>query len=399
MRIDIATKAFKRDPFPVYARLRSEAPVARIMAGGREAWLVTRYGEAAALLKDTRFVKDRGKVPGARLPWMPGFARPLARNMLDLDDPDHRRLRALVHQAFTPRLVELMRPRIESLTHAMLDRAAPRRRIDLIADFAIPIPTTIIAEMLGVPERDRERFHRWTGWIVRADVSTVAAVRALPAMFGFMRYLRGLIAAKRTAPGEDLLSALVATRAEDGDRLSEDELVAMAFLLLVAGHETTVNLIGNGLLALMRHPDQLAALAADPALRKPAVEELLRYDGPLVVSTERYAVEDTALGGATIPACATVYAGLAAANRDERAFENPDSLDIRRTPNRHLAFGDGMHFCAGAALARLEAQIAIGELVSRFPALALAGHAPFEWKGGIVLRGLKRLPVDLHGKP
>jgi cytochrome P450 len=249
MPVDITEASFKRDPHPLYAALRAEAGMVEVSAGrGRKVWLATRYESSVRLLKDERFVKDRSKVPGGRLPWMPGFARPLARNMLDLDDPDHRRLRALVHQAFTPRLVEGMRGRIETLTRERLERAASRRRLDLIADFAVPIPTTIIAEMLGVPAPDRARFHRWTGAIVAADASPLAMARAVPAMWSFLRYLRRLIALKRTAPAEDLMSALIAA-AEDDDRLNEDELVAMAFLLLVAGHETTVNLIGNGLRA------------------------------------------------------------------------------------------------------------------------------------------------------
>jgi len=394
--LDITSPGFKRDPFPALAQLRAEAPLSEVRAGRRKVWLVTRYEDAVALFKDDRFVKDRSKVPGKGLPWMPAFVKPLSRNMLDLDDPDHRRLRALVSQAFTPRLVEAMRERTLRLTHGLLDEAAARGGMDLIADYAMPIPTTIIAEMLGVPAADRHKFHRWTGAIVAADVSPAAMLRALPAIIAFLRYLRRLIADKRAAPSEDLLSALVMAADETGDRLNEDELVAMAFLLLVAGHETTVNLIGNGALALMQHPDQFELLAANPGLRKSAVEEFLRFDGPLVSSTERFTTADTEFGGTIVPAGATVYAALASANRDEDAFEHPDRLDLGRSPNRHLAFGDGMHFCAGAALARMEAQIAIGELITRFPAIRFAAGEDLVWKGGIVLRGLKSLPVTLQ---
>jgi cytochrome P450 PksS len=392
---DIASPAFKRDPFPILAGMRASCPVARLPAGGDKApWLVTRHADVVALLKDGRFSKDMEKVPGARLPWTPAFARPLTRNMLDLDEPDHRRLRALVQQAFTPQRIEPMHARILALSTALLDQAGRSGRIDLVRDYAAPIPTIIIAEMLGIPAAHRARFQRWTSRIVAADASQWAIVRAVPAIWRFMRYLRRLIAAKRREPADDLLGALILARDGD-DRMSEDELLAMAFLLIVAGHETTVNLISGGIFDLIGHPDVAERLLAEPALIGPAVEELLRFSAPVMNATVRFARHDLDLAGTPIPAGALVYASLASANRDEAVWERPDELDIARSPNRHLGFGDGPHFCAGAALARAEAQIAILEFLRRFPRARLSGVP--EWKAGIILRGLRTLPLDLRG--
>ena len=326
--VNIASPEFKANPYPFYARLRAEAPVYRVTLPTREtAWLVTRYDDVAAVLKDERFVKDTIERPdagtGRQAALVPqAMFRPLKRNMLDLDPPDHTRLRALVHKAFTPRLVEQMRGRIQALTDELLDAVQGRGRMDLIRDYALPLPTTIIAEMLGVPAEDRHKFHRWSNAIVSAAASTWGMLKAIPNAWLFMRYIRKLIRQRRADPQDDLVSALV--RAEEaGDTLSEDELVAMVFLLLVAGHETTVNLIGNGTLALLEHPDQMERLRNDPALIKPAVEELLRYASPVETATERYAREDVTIAGVTIPRGEMVFAVIASANRDERQFAEP----------------------------------------------------------------------------
>jgi cytochrome P450 PksS len=367
------------------------------LPGGQVAWLITRYADVAAALKDERLAKDKRNAlsaeQAAKQPWMPGVFKPLTRNMLDLDAPDHTRLRALVHKAFTPRLVEGMRERIQALADGLLDAAERRGRMGLIRDYALPIPSSIIAEMLGVPVKDRHAFHRWSNAIVASNTSTWGMLRALPQVVAFLRYIRRLIAARRAAPQDDLVTALVQAE-EAGEQLSEDELVAMIFLLLVAGHETTVNLIGNGVLALLEHPGEMYRLRNDPALLKPAVEELLRYDSPVALATERYAREDVTVAGTTIPRGALVHAVIASANRDERQFPNPDVLDLRREPNRHLAFGQGVHFCLGAPLARLEGQIAISALVRRLPDLGLAvTRGALRWRRGHVLRGLRELPV------
>jgi cytochrome P450 len=395
---NLASPAFKANPYPFYARLREEAPVHHVTLPDRQtAWLITRYDDVVTALKDERFAKDKlnALTPGqvARQPWVPGMFKPLTRNMLDLDAPDHTRLRGLVHKAFTPRLVEQMRVRVQTLTDELLDAVRDRGRMDLIHDYALPLPTTIIAEMLGVPAKDRHRFHLWSSAIVTASSSKWGIVKAIPNVLAFLRYLRKLIRTRRDDPRDDLVSALV--QAEDaGQSLSEDELLAMVFLLLVAGHETTVNLIGNGMLALLLHPDAMAALRSDPAVIKSAVEELLRYDSPLETATERFAREDVEVAGVIIPQGALVYAVIASANRDEHQFPSPETLDLCREPNRHLSFGQGVHYCLGAPLARLEGQVAINTLLRRTAELRLAvAPEALRWRPGLVLRGLAALPV------
>jgi cytochrome P450 len=317
--------------------------------------------------------------------------------MLDLDPPDHTRLRSLVQQAFSPRAVDAMRPRIERLANELVDQFGRRRQIDLVHDYALPIPTLIIAEMLGVDPRDRHKIHRWSSTILTATSSRVGNFRAIPSVYFFIRYMRKLIHQRRRQPQDDLISFLVAAH-EAGDRMTDDELLAMIMLLIVAGHETTVNLIASGMLALLQHPDQLAKLRSDPSLIRTAVEELLRFAAPVETATERFARESVTLSGVTIPQDGLVLAAIASANRDESKFDRPDELDITRDPNKHLAFGLGIHFCLGASLARLEAQIAIGTLLARTNALHLALPADtLRWRSGLVLRGLKALPVTLAG--
>jgi cytochrome P450 PksS len=402
MTVNIASARHKANPYPFYARLRAEAPVYRVTLPDRQtAWLVTRYDDVVAVLKDERFSKDRftalSKEQLAKQPWMPAFFRPLTRNMLDLDAPDHTRLRALVSRAFTPRLVEQMRDRIKALTEHLLDKVQRRGRMDLIRDYAQPLPTTIIAEMLGVPVAERYKFQRWSGALISAGASRWGVLLAIPSVWLFLRYVRKLIRARRAQPRDDLISALVQAE-EAGQQLSEDELVAMVVLLLVAGHETTVNLIGSGTLALLEHPDQLEKLRSEPALIRPAVEELLRYASPVETATERFPREDIPIAGVTIPRGEVTFAVLATANRDERQFPDPDRLDITREPNKHLSFGLGAHYCLGASLARLEGQIAINTLLRRAPRLRLAvPPEALSWRPGLVLRGLKALPVAFDG--
>jgi cytochrome P450 PksS len=397
--IDLASPRFKKDAFLFYAQLRAEEPVCRVvLPDGQSVWLLTRYEDVAAALKDPRLVKDKRAAltpdQAARQPWVPAMFRPLERNMLDVDAPDHTRLRALVHKAFTPRLVEEMRTRIQGLTEALLDGAQARGRMELIRDYALPIPTTVIAQMLGVPVEDRHRFHRWSRVIVASNPSGWRMVRAIPSAVAFLRYIRKLVKSRRAHPEEDLVSALVGAE-EDGEQLNEDELVAMIFLLLVAGHETTVHFIGNATRALLEQPSEKARLQNDPELAASAIEELLRHSGPLETATERYAREDLRISGVAIPRGALVYAVIASANRDERQFEKPDRLDLSRQPNRHLAFGLGVHYCLGAPLARLEGQIAILALLRRFPDLRLAVPAEaLRWRRSLVLRGLETLPVE-----
>lgn len=397
---DLSSPRFKADPYPFYARLRAEAPVWRItLSDKRTAWMITRYGDVAGVLKDDGFAKDplnaQDPEQRAKEPWVPGFLKPLERNMLDVDEPDHRRLRTLVSKAFTPRLIERLRGRIEGMCQELLDAMEQRKKPELVRDYALPLPATVIAELLGIPASDHRKFHRWSNRIV--SISSGRDVwRALPAALAFVRYLRKMAERRRTSPEDDLMSALV--RAEEaGDKLSQDELLAMAFLLLVAGHETTVNLIASGTLALIEHPEQLEKLELDPSLIKPAVEELLRYTSPVEIATERYARQDLEISGTEVPRGELVLAVLGSANRDERYFENPDMLDLTRDPNKHLAFGrGGVHHCLGAPLARIEGQIAITALLQRFPGIRLAvSPESLRWRRGLFLRGLERLPLVL----
>src|SRR5262245_16796494 len=285
-----------------------------------------------------------------------------------------------------------MRERVLQLSNELLDRTQRGGGMDVIADYALPIPVTVISEMLGIPAKDQLGFHRWSNAIVAATAAR-SALRILPAAWRFVRYLRRIIAAKRERPEDDLISALVQAE-EAGERLSEHELEAMVFLLVVAGHETTVNLIGNAVLALLEWPEQCERLRAEPGLDGTAVEELLRYYTPVEVATERYAREVIQIADATVPSGALVYGVLASANRDSSQFDDPDRLDVGREKNRHLSFGQGIHYCLGAPLARLEGQIALRTLLDRRPALKLAvARERLRWKSGLNLRGLRALPV------
>lgn len=400
--IDITSRAFKADPFPFYAYLRSEAPVFRTtvkMPDKRNVWIVSRYDDVLAVLKDERFAKDRRNVMSPeqlkKQPYVPAAFRALEHNMLDMDAPDHTRLRGLVHKAFTPRLVEQMRTRVERISMELLDAMERKGDVDLIHDYALPIPLTIISEILGIPQEDSHKFHNWSKKAVALQ-STFSALMAMPTLLMFMRYLRKLFKQRRAEPQDDLISALVQAE-EAGSQLSEDELLAMVFILLIAGHETTVNLIGTGTLELLRHPDQFKRLHDDPALIKPAVEELLRFTTPVETATERYAREDMTIAGTTIRKGELVFAALASANRDESIFANPNMLDLSREPNRHLSFGQGAHYCVGAPLARLEGSIALNALVERFPKMRLATAADkLIWRKGAALRGLEALSVRLR---
>ncbi len=397
IRFDLASPAFKADPFPTYTRLREDAPVSRTTLGFRRpAWVVARYDDVAALLRDPRFAKDplnaRGPGRSAAGPWVPGFLRPLTRNMLDLDAPDHTRLRALVQKAFTPRLVDGLRPRIQALVDELLTRALRAGRAELVRDFALPVPLTVIAELLGVPAADQPRFHQWSDRILSGSPG-IGALGLLPAVRSLLGYLRRLFAERRAAPRDDLVTALVKAE-EAGDRLDEDELLGMVFLLLAAGHETTVNLIGTSVLTLLQRPEECNRLRRDPGLIRPAVDELVRFTSPVEVATERYAREDVTIADVRIRRGEMVLGLIGSANRDGAHFAAPDALDLARDPNRHLGFGLGAHYCIGAPLARLETQIALSSLLERAPNLRLAVHpSSLRWRKHAFLRGLRQLPV------
>jgi cytochrome P450 len=398
-QVNIVSAEFKANPFPLLATLRATEPIFCTHLPDKiktPLWLITRYEDVFALLKDERFPKNRRNALTPeqlkKMPWVPPMFRPLERNMLDLDQPDHTRLRALVHKAFTPRLVEQMRERVQTLADELLDGLSRRNEMDLINDYALPLPMTIITEILGVPTSDRDKFHKWSKAVVSLSSPNVT-IRVIPSVWMFIRYLRRFFKVRRADPQDDLASALIQAE-EAGDKLSEDELLAMVFLLLIAGHHTTVNLIGSGVLALLEHPDQMEKLGCEPSLIKPAVEELLRYTAPVFMSTERYAREDVTLHGVTIPRGEMTFGVIGSANRDENVFENPDALDITREPNKHLSFGQGIHFCLGAPLARMEAQIAINTLLRRMPNMRLKVSADsLRWRPSMILRGLEALPV------
>jgi cytochrome P450 len=379
-----------QDPYSVHARLRAQQPVARvIMPGGLPAWLVTGYAEARAALTDPRL----HKLPRGWRPEPHSMLAAIELHMLNSDPPDHERLRKLVNKAFTARRVEQLRPRISAITTELLDDMSTRQEVDLLASLAFPLPITVICELLGVPVADRDEFRAWSATIVSSTVSPDVFQAHGTAMTG---YFRKMLAARRREPADDLLSALVAARDEE-DRLTEDELLSMAFLLLVAGHETTVNLIGSGMLALLLNPGEMARLRADRSLLGGAVEELLRYVNPVNNATLRFAGEPLEIGGQQVSPDEVVLVSLSGANRDPSRYADPDRLDLGRDSAGHLAFGHGIHYCLGAPLARLEAEIAFGGLLERFGSMTLAVPADsLRWRPSTLIHGLETLPVRLH---
>jgi cytochrome P450 len=400
-----------RDPFTAFSRIRERGPLARCAIPGVEqpVWLVTRYDDVKMVLNDPRFVNDPANVPGAGADNMaaqmlqargvpPEYNKYLLESILAFDGADHLRLRRLVSRTFTARRVLELRPRVEEITEKLLDRlpeAAENGVVDLLEHFAYPLPIIVICELVGVPEEDHSLWREWSRTLVSSfGPSFAEAVRDLVA------YIQELIERRRAEPTGDLVSGLIQAQDEDGDRLSDTEMVAMIMTLVVAGHETTAHLIGNGTAALLTHPDQLALLLSDPALTPRAVHELLRWCGPALAVRMRYATEDVEVGGETVRRGEAVMPSLVAANYDPRMFGDPRRLDITRVPDgrreTHVAFSHGMHYCLGAALARQESEVAFEALLRRFPGLSLAVDGddlerdlnPGAWR-------LKALPVKL----
>ncbi|MFJ3139738.1 cytochrome P450 [Streptomyces sp. NPDC086843] len=407
---------FAANPYPAYAWLREHAPVHRTkLPSGVDAWLVTRYADARRTLADNRLSKNpahhdegahakgRTGIPGER-------QADLMTHLLNIDPPDHTRLRRLVSKAFTPRRVAEFAPRVQELTDDLIDRftANGSGTADLIHDFAFPLPIHAICDLLGVPREDQDDFRDWAGMMIRHGGGPRGGVaRSVKKMRG---YLAELIHRKREAlsaepaPGEDLISGLI--RASDhGEHLTENEAAAMAFILLFAGFETTVNLIGNGTYALLTHPGererlQRALAAGDRGLLETGVEELLRYDGPVELATWRFATEPVVIGGQRVETGDPVLVVLAAADRDPERFDGPDTLDLARRDNQHLGYGHGIHYCLGAPLARLEGQTALATLLTRLPDLKLAADPDdLRWRGGLIMRGLRTLPVEYSPPP
>ncbi|MFI0218679.1 cytochrome P450 [Streptomyces lydicus] len=381
---------FTANPYKYYAKLRAQGPVHRVrVPNGPDVWLVVGHEAVRGALTDPRLSKN-WRASGQLGP--AGEESALFTNMLDADPPHHTRLRKLVAKEFTARRVEALRPRVQQITDELLDAmlAAPDGRADLVEALAFPLPMTVICELIGVPAMDREAFRGWSNELV-APTGDEAAYAATVAMSD---YLVGLIEARRKDPGEGLLSDLIRTSDEDGDQLSREELVGTAFLLLVAGHETTVSLLSNGVRALLQHPAQLAALRADFSLLDNAVEEMLRYDGPVETATWRFSSEPVEIGGTLIPAGETILVALASASRDPERYSAADDFDITRDARGHAAFGHGIHFCLGAPLARLEARVALRSLLERCPDLALdVDPGALTWRTGMLIRGTERLPV------
>ncbi|EPH39386.1 cytochrome P450 [Streptomyces aurantiacus] len=404
---DLFTWEFATNPYPAYAWLREHAPVHKTtLPSGVEAWLVTRYADARQALADQRLSKNpahhdepahaKGKtgIPGER-------KAELMTHLLNIDPPDHTRLRRLVSKAFTPRRVAEFAPRVQELTDQLIDtlldkHSADKGEADLIHEFAFPLPIYAICDLLGVPREDQDDFRDWAGMMIRHGGGPRGGVaRSVKKMRG---YLAELIHRKRAEPGDDLISGLI--RASDhGEHLTENEAAAMAFILLFAGFETTVNLIGNGTYALLTHPEQRAELqrslaAGHTGLLETGIEELLRFDGPVELATWRFATESLRIGGQDIATGDPVLVVLAAADRDPERFERPDLLDLSRRDNPHLGYGHGIHYCLGAPLARLEGRTALATLLRRLPDLQLAAEPEeLRWRGGLIMRGLRTLPV------
>ena len=401
--IQYGDAALRADPYSLYAELRKTRPVAPArLAYMGDVILVTRYEDVKAGFKHPSLSSDIKQNTGGKMDifdawWVPKVFKSIQDSMVTTDDPNHRRLRNIVHQAFTPKMIEKMRTRVNEVTDQLLDAMEKKGEVELIADFALPLPLTIISDMMGIPEADRPRFHKWSGKFLEvATGDPRVMLRQLPNGVKMYRFFERMIAMRRRDPQDDLLTALVNAES-DGERLSQDELISMIFLLLLAGHETTVNLIGNGTLALMEHRDQLDLLRTRPELIDCAVEELLRYSNPVEHGNIRIATEDLKLGGHPIKKGSVVLLLISSANHDESVFENPESLDIQRNPNPHLSFGFGIHYCLGAPLARLEGQVAFQKLVERFPNMRLAVPAEeIVWRNTTAVRGVEAIPMSLN---
>jgi len=394
-----------RDPFPMYDDLRENSPVYRSELG---MWMVSRHADCLAVLRDRAASSDAINVNPERMPegFRPGIdpddpmaaAMRAARPFLFMDPPDHTRLRGLVAKAFTPKVVESLRPRTQVIVDELLDGiAATSGPVDLVRSFAYPLPVRVICDLLGVPFEDQELFGDWSAALARGLdpdflLSPEVIAERQVALGQFTQYFFELLSDRRKNPGDDLLSALVAVE-EEGEVLTEVEMLSTSILLLVAGHETTVNLISGGIVALLDFPEQRARFQEDPSVARTGVDELLRYVSPVQL-TGRSLLADLEVGGITIPAGDFVMLLLASANHDPQQFDDPESLDVARTPNNHLGFGFGLHHCLGAPLARMETQVAVTSLMRRFPDLTLAVDRP-EYRSHVILRGMEVLPVTV----
>lgn len=403
--LNLFGQTFKANPYPTYAAMREASPFHRRTAtdGQTNIWFVTRYDDVSTLLRDhKRLIKNvtntLSPAEQAALPATPPLLQLLSNHMLNLDPPDHTRLRGLVNKVFTNQMVTQLHGRIETIATELLDKVHVKGEMDFIEDFAFPLPIIVIAELLGIPARDRRRFHNWSNAFVGPSANVQRNMKKVKkagqVMQDFNGYMSNIFAERRQAPRDDLVSLLLQAE-EDGDTLREEELFSMVILLIVAGHETVVDFLGNGMLALLQNREQMTLLQSDWSHLPTAIEEMARYDGPIERATMRFAAEDILVeGGLTISRGDAVSLVLAAANRDPAQFDEPDRFDITRSSNRHLGFGQGIHYCLGAPLARLEGQIAYQAVLQRYPQLQLAvDPAQLRWRTIPILRGLQHLPL------
>ena len=395
---DLNSQEFRQEPYKTYAQMRQESPAYCVESSVGRIWYLTRYEDALLVLKDKRFAKDyRNAMTSQQATEYQSSAQMsfALTTLLNVDPPDHTRLRTLVSKAFTPRRINQLTGRIQEIADSLIDDMIAQKATDLIDAYAFPLPIQVISDMLGVPKADHDKIRGWSNTIIALQTANadVDQSETMASMMAFVNYINIMCDERRESPGDDLVSALIAAE-EAGDKLNQLELTSMIFLLIVAGHETTVNLIGNGMWALLLNPDQKAKLQAEPALVETAVEEILRYQSPVETSTRSYATEDIEIGGQLIRKGEMVVAVLGSANRDGQAFPDEDTFDIARGDNRHIAFGHGLHYCLGAPLARVEGKIAINTLLRRLPTLELAcDPEELQWGSSILVRGLRQFPV------
>lgn len=397
--IQLASAQFKEEAHEIYKESRADQPILPIYEGeyGAE-WLLTRYEDAIALLKDPRLKKNPDNVFSSE----DEFKRilnvdesgNLTRHMLSADPPDHNRLRSLIQKAFTPRMISQLEGRIQHIADSLLDKIECKQEMNLVQDYAFPLPINVISEMLGIPKDDQEKFRIWSEAVIDTPETPKEIETVSKKLSEFIVYLQQLVVKKRNNPQEDLISGLIAAESE-GNKLDAQELYSMIMLLIVAGHETTVNYITNTMLALFENEDQLQLLKENENLIDSAIEEGLRYYSPVEITTARWAAEPFVMHGQQIEKGDMVTISLASANRDENVFENPDVFNIMRKDNRHIAFGHGIHFCLGAPLARLEAKIAITTLLRRMPHVRVRDERKnIKWKGNYLMRSLEELPLS-----
>ncbi|WP_422656964.1 cytochrome P450 family protein [Paenibacillus sp. EC2-1] len=388
---NLFSKEFTDNPYPIYDNLRKNDPLLKMrFPDGNVGWLVSSYEDAETVLKDPRFIKDITKIYGEE------SASVFSSNMLFSDPPDHKRLRLLMQKSFTPQLIAGMRDHIQDIADDLLDAVSSQDHMNLIDDYAFLLPIIVISELLGVPLEDRDKFRIWSNSIIDTSNQDTSEEIVIQHMDEFVKYLGEWFSKVRENPGNDLISQLLLAEEQD-DRLSEQELYGVVILMIIAGHETTVNLIGNGVLALLEHPEQRKLLQDQPELIHGAIEEMLRFNGPVEFSTSRWASEDFEFRGVQMTRGDLVIVSLNSANRDPRQFNDPDIFNITREKSQHLAFGKGIHLCLGAPLARLEAEIAINTLLQRFPNIQLRDNIQdLEWRPGMLVRGVKELPLSLN---